>query len=120
VPKQTGYLSFDKFPGNHCPTWIDISFTDAFGANLLPLIPPRVRRLKNKDPRIVKRYTASYLAYIHTHKLHDQAKLLSTSITHQIPLTPEQAKEANAIDCLCEIGMKEAEHKCQKLSMGQV
>jgi hypothetical protein len=52
VPKQAGYLSFDMLPANHQPTWMDISFENAFGANLPPLTSPRARHLKYKDPTL--------------------------------------------------------------------
>ena len=52
-----GYAPFDTgCPSDHRYLWVDVSYIDAFGYSSPPLIPPAVRRLKTKDPKMVKRY----------------------------------------------------------------
>ena len=58
---QLGYLPFGYGPSgsDHRCIWMDITFCQAFGNKLPPLIKPQARRLKVLDPKIRNKYTKS-------------------------------------------------------------
>jgi hypothetical protein len=52
-----GYLAFgDGCPSDHRGLWFDVEFSVAFGHSPPNLAPPQPKRLKAKDPRVVKKY----------------------------------------------------------------
>ena len=91
--------------------------TLALGSKL-PLLPHyQARRLKMKDPRIVKTYTESLNAYLTDNGFFSRLAHLSQEYT--VPLTPNQEKEYEKLDIIRQIGMTKAEKNCRKLCLGR-
>ena len=121
--QRGGYLEPGDFPGNHSLLWADISYTNALGHN--PPLPqtPQARRLQLWNTRCTKKYLDQYEQYAHQRKLRNRQGRLAKHVRQQpygTPLTGRAALEANAIDDLTGKSMRQAEHKCRKLKMGNV
>ena len=55
-----GYLAFgDGCPSDHRGLWFDVEYSVAFGHRTPTIVPPQPKRLKAKDPRVVKKYIKS-------------------------------------------------------------
>jgi hypothetical protein len=117
---RCGYLEPREFTGNHSLLWADISFASALGHNPPDPISPQARRLKLGYSHIVDKYLAIYEKLIHRHNLIDPQLKLEASTQVGLPLTPEQAQEAEAIDILRTKCMLKAERRCRKLRMGAI
>ena len=51
-----GYLAFgDGCPSDHRGLWFDVEYSVAFGHRTPTIVPPQPKRLKAKDPRVVKK-----------------------------------------------------------------
>jgi hypothetical protein len=117
---RCGYLRPEEFPGNHSLLWLDMSYQDALGHN-----PPRpqtfsARRLQLQNKRCVKKYLESYRAQIQMHNLPQRQFHLESRTIPNIPLTPGQVQEIEAIDHMKTICMRRAEKQCRKLKTGEV
>ena len=77
------------------------------------------RRLKLKDPRVVKRYLEILTKYFDEKGVFKKVRSLQESWNPGLPLTRAQAKEYKDIDTLREKGMLYAEKKCRKLQTGK-
>ena len=77
------------------------------------------RRLKLKDPRVVKRYLEILTKYFDEKGVFKKVRSLQESWNPGLPLTRAQAKEYEDIDMLREKGMLYAEKKCRKLRTGK-
>ena len=55
--KNGGCLTFSRLLSDHRGLWIDTTNELIFGYTPPPLTHPDTRRLKTKDPRVVKRYS---------------------------------------------------------------
>jgi hypothetical protein len=97
---RCGYLEPREFTGNHSLLWADISFASALGHNPPDPISPQARHLKLGYSQIVDKYLALYEELIHRHDLIERQIQLEASTQVGLPLTPEQAQEAEAIDIL--------------------
>jgi hypothetical protein len=117
---RCGYLRPEEFPGNHSLLWVDMSYQDALGHN-----PPRpqtfsARRLQLQNKRCVQKYLESYRAQIQLYHLPQRQFYLESKTTPNIPLTPGQIQEIEAIDYMKTICMRRAEKQCRKLKTGEV
>ena len=112
VDSSCGYL---PFLGDHRPLWIDIPLDLVFGTTTIP--PPRARRLKLQDPRIVDRYTTALSQYIKDHQIRERLQILSQRTDFY---SSTYVTEYNDIDRLRTAGMHLAEKQCRKLRMGEV
>jgi hypothetical protein len=55
-----GYLAFGEgCPSDHRGLWFDVEYSVAFGHRTPTLLPPQPKRLKAKDPRVVKKFLKS-------------------------------------------------------------
>ena len=115
-----GYLPFDEVfeKTNHRTLWIDLSYIQAFGYNMFPIIKYQARRLKCNDPRCVANYNRRYEQFIQQHNLLQKAQELEAIST--FPPSNEYIKIYEEMDQLRRIGTHHAEKKCRKLRMGQV
>jgi hypothetical protein len=53
---SAGYLPFgDSCPSDHRAIWIDLAYDDVFGYKGHPYIPPAIRCLNSRNPRIVEK-----------------------------------------------------------------
>jgi hypothetical protein len=115
---KSGYLDYCERVGDHRMLWADIPLKIAFGVKKYESNKINARRLKNKDPRVVKRYVTKYYAYLIQHDLFARASKLEQAIKEGQPLTAAQIAEFEDIDELRVKGMKLADRKCRKLHMG--
>ena len=122
IPIRAGYLELGEFLGNHHPIWFDVSYQNALGHRPPKFDLPSMRRLQLHDPKCVARYTAELKKRLLQHRIPARLFALERSVlaNPDDSLTPEQAKEANAIDNLRTQCMKGAEKKCRKLRTGKV
>ncbi|MGL5935878.1 MAG: endonuclease/exonuclease/phosphatase family protein, partial [Cetobacterium sp.] len=97
---QCGYLRPTDFPGDHALLWVDISYQAALGHSPPQPKTPAARRLQLYDKRCVKRYLDSYQTQIELHQLPKRQFALERATRPNVPLTPIQAQEAEAIDHL--------------------
>jgi hypothetical protein len=120
IATRCGYLRPEDFPGNHSLLWLDISYQSALGHN-----PPRpttfaARRLQLQNKKCVRRYLESYRSQIQLYRLPQRQFYLESQTRLNVPLTPGQVQEIEAIDHLKTICMKRAEKQCRKLKKGEV
>jgi hypothetical protein len=114
-----GYLGFGFIlPTDHCTPWGDISYVQAFGHSMPPIVWPKARRLRCLDPRIRNAYLDKYEELITEHHLLDQIHSLLERATY--PPTREDTIEYEELDKLRVSFTLEAEKKCCKLRMGGV
>ena len=118
VAEKGGYLEMSRFDTDHRPIWIDISIQSIFGTTSSPQIPLQCRRLKNDDPRTVKRFNTGYQNLLTHHNLHHDLNTLTASITGK--LNPTQQSEYERIDTLRVKCILKAERKCRRLKTGNV
>lgn len=117
---ECGYFAPGDISGDHSLLWMDVSYESALGHR--PPTPQtfKARRLRLYDSRTTTKYLDKYEEKLHQRQLIPrQIRLLKTA-KYGKPLTPYQAREANAIDCLKTKAMLSAEKKCRKLKMGGV
>ena len=115
-----GYLPFEDDISDHRPLWVDIDLDELFGQAESASKKVICRRLKCKDPRVVKKYMQRYDQYLVENNLYKQASDLEKNVREVVALTMIQKKEFEAIDRLRIQGMQLAEKQCRKLKMGKV
>ena len=108
-----GFLAEHLFDTDHKPVWVDLSLSSIFGLNVPPLLPLHRRRLKNEDPRIVKKFNSEYHKLLTNSNLPQAIQSLSLSAT--TPLTPHQKLEFERIDKLRTKFLLLAEKKMQEI-----
>ena len=115
-----GYLEPNATVGDHSLLWMDVTYSSALGHT--PEFPNtfKARRLRLHDNKTVQRYLNRYEQYVEEQRLVERQIRLKRTTTTGVPLTAEQAIEADAIDDLKTAAMKKAENKCRKLRMGEV
>ena len=118
VIDKAGYLPFGEGVGDHRALFVDVSLVSVLGANLPPIQSARARKLKMKDPRIVKKYNKSLKHFFKRHKLDTRSAKLQQNAT--FPLTPQAAHEYEKLDKIRIEGMKYAEKRCRRLKMGGI
>ena len=118
---QCGYMSAGEMGGteDHRPIWFDAAFSSLLGHPLPPLAPPQARRLKLDDPRCLKRYDAKMTELSRQHRLAERTFALEKSLVGTT-YTPEQEKEANAIDNIRTQCMLRANKLCRTPKYGAV
>ena len=116
--QHSGYLPFGSFPSDHRALWMDITYENAFGYKIPKCLQPKACKLQCKDPRIVKKWTDAYEAYIRKHKLHLRQYALEQSLT--VPLNSTLAAEFEEILHIRTAAIKHADKQCRKRKMGNV
>jgi len=99
---------------------VDIDLDELFGQAESASKKVICRRLKCKDPRVVKKYMQRYDQYLVENNLYKRASDLEKNVREGVALTMIQKKEFEAIDRLRIQGMQLAEKQCRKLKMGKV
>ena len=113
----SGYGIFGQTRGDHRPVWLDISTSSALGTSMTKLSNKQPKRLRCKDPRIVKKYNYVLRQQLDKHgAFHRAHRLLQTFHT---PLTKQEEKEFEKLDKIRVAAMKTAEKQCRKLRMGK-
>ena len=112
----SGYLQHGVNEGDHCPVWLEISLDSALGINPPPIQSIHARRLKMKDPNVVKKYNAILQEEFEKNQIYTRALRLYNQFSGT--LTPSQKVEYDHLDELREEAMQTAERKCRKLHMG--
>ena len=95
---QSGYTAYGVW--DHQGAWIDVDSTTLFGGGSLFPHNLTARRLQLQSPSTVQRYIQKYQHLVATHNLAARIFRLENSIQEDIPLTPEQTHEIEAIDKL--------------------
>ena len=113
---QSGTGPFDLSTSDHRPLWLDVSISSALGDPLPPLASPRARRLKLRDPRIVKKYN-----HIFDKELGktDVLKRIE-SFDCSLPLSQKSEHDLECIDALVMSAMAKADKGCRKFKTGQL
>ena len=93
-----GYLPNGEAAGDHRPIWIDICKTTALGTKLNDIASPQARRLKCKDPRIVKRYNDVLLETLRSNNFFTRLYTLYNEF--ETPLTTSQIWEMEDLDLI--------------------
>ena len=117
---QCGYLPHGEGPPgcDHCILWMDIPKLMVFG-NKITSHRPSVRRMKTKDPRIVRRFNDYMVGKLHDHNLLDRCRDLHAQ-TLLGEWTEQMAAEWEDLDRLRMTFLAQADKKCRKLRMGNV
>jgi hypothetical protein len=112
-----GYYAFhEDVQSPHRALWIDISFQNAFGCKIQTSTPAEARRLKLKDPRVVKKYNKILEKELQRLKLPLRLFLLETRVQAGV-ITEEQAKEYEAVHVAGLQCKTNAEQKCRQMKM---
>jgi hypothetical protein len=112
---RCGYLQPTEFPGDHALLWVDITYQAALGHSPPRPKTPVARRLQLYDQKCVKRYLDSYQTQIELYHLPKRQFQLERKTKPNVPLTPTQIQEAEAIDYLKTKCMLRADKHCRKL-----
>ena len=114
-----GYLAFgDGCPSDHRVLWFDISFSVAFGQRPEAMAPLQPKRLKSKDPRLVKKYHKNVKA-----KMLQQgytSRFEAFHLQSQVDWTMHSQVTFNKLNTEQKAIRKAVEKKLRKLCMGGV
>ena len=113
-----GYLPSHIFDSDHKTIWIDLQLHAVFGNKKLLQPPLNCRRLKNEDPRVVKKFNTLYHTLLLHHNLPQAISHLIQN--HSVPLTHAQQQEFERIDQLRVRCILKAERHCRKLKTGNI
>ena len=116
---KAGYLPFGEGAGDHRTLMIDIDETTVFGTAGTPSTKMRARRLKLRDPRIVKKYLNSLNKYYLKHRLFRKV-LEMNNVPIQYPLQDDITRKYEDIDRIRVDGMRHAEKGCRKFHTGKI
>ena len=119
-PAATGYLEFDRIPGDHRGLWIDVPNYQILGYKMNDIPRHKARRLKLEDPRVVQKYLRLLDSFFKTKGVYNKVTQLTALCKSANTPLPRIQKEYNDIDKLREAGMHYAERRCRKLKMGGV
>ena len=118
-PLLSGYLPFGSgCPSDHRVLWIDLP-KDHFLGESPKLSPPRPRRLKASDPRLVDRYINLLLPQLRQHNLIRHLRTVQSE-AHNNGWNPTLEKEYNDINKLQIQLRRQVETKVRKLRSGGV
>ena len=106
-----GYLEHGINNGDHRPIWIDVTKDSALGTNPPPVSGYNTRRLKTKDPRIVKKYNEVLEKEFLAKNVYKRSLDLYNSYQISKTLRPEQYAEYDELDRIRDKSMKKAEKK---------
>jgi hypothetical protein len=112
------WLAFWRCPGDHRFAIIDFKSDVLVGDNVLKVAQPEARRLSSSIPTAVANYNQTLSNFFITHKMLQSLHRLYAE--RHGNFTPEQAQQLQGLDILRSQGMRHAEKKCRKLSMGNV
>jgi hypothetical protein len=117
---SAGYLPFgDGCPSDHRALWIDLKYSDAFGYDAHPLIPPSAHKLFTKDPRSVERYNNSIREQIKNLGLMERLRRVQTLANEQGWVDALEC-EYNQIHILQNSIRLTSENRIRKLCMGAI
>ena len=111
-------MSFNRLISDHRGLWCDIPNEYLLGFNPPPINHPNARRLKNKDPRCVKRYCNTLHDLCNNSQLYERMDLLHRQTSH--PLQQHQIEEFEEMDAELCCMMEKAEQTCRKFHMGNI
>ena len=118
-PLLSGYLPFGSgCPSDHRVLWIDFP-KDHFLGESPKLSPPRPRRLKASDPRLVDRYINLLLPQLRQHNLIRRLRTVQSE-AHNNGWNPTLEKEYNDINKLQIQLRRQVETKVRKLRSGGI
>jgi hypothetical protein len=111
-----GYFAYDEVISgtDHRCLWIDLSFANAFGHNMPPIVRPHMRRLHYKDPCLVDNFNRRLHQLYTKHNMLQRVIALEQEAT--FTLSAYQASKYEALDSLRCKCMEEAEKKMQKIA----
>lgn len=116
--KKCGFLRHGDNGSDHRAIWLDIEKKSALGIIPADIQRHQARKLKTKDPRIVKKYNHILEHEFERHNLYNRSLCLYNKM--QTGFNSKDMVEYNKVDKLRIKSMKKAEHKCNKLHMGAV
>ena len=113
-----GFLPFQKLLSDHRGIWIDIPKYHLFGYKPQQPVFPTARRLKLKDPRVVKKY----LSHLHSSMLDNDLFHKMNDLHHKSKsnFSQHQMEEYESIDQLVCNLMDKAELNCRKIHAGAI
>jgi hypothetical protein len=115
-----GYYAFDEaIQSPHQALWVGINLASVFGTKLGPTEKAEARRLKTKDPRVVKKYNTILEKELLQLKLPHRLFLLESKVRAG-EITGAQATEYEDIHQPALNSKANAEQKCCSLNMGRV
>ena len=115
---QGGYLAFGDMPSDHRTLWIDITYENAFGYKMPPIINPVSRRLKSNIPSVRNKFNSEYKCFIRRFHLEEKLYHLQNRLT--LPITPEAAKEYEKILDIRSQAIAYADKRCRRIFLGAV
>lgn len=116
---RAGYLGFGDVPGDHRGIWVDIPNTEILGYNMNDIEPPKARRLKLDDPRVVRRYLEILDELFRKEGVYQRVKKLHKMTEDDEELDTIRA-EYDKVDKIRYDCMRNAERRCRKLKYGGV
>ena len=113
-----GFLPFQKLLSDHRGIWIDIPKIFIFGYKPQHPVFPAARRLKLKDPRVVKKY----LSLLHSSMIDNDLFHRMDDLHHKSKsnFSQQSMEEYESIDELVCNLMDEAERNCRKIHAGAI
>ena len=113
---QGGYLPFGEMPSDHRTLWLDISYENAFGYTMPPILNPISRRLKSNIPSSRNRFNQDYKSFIQRHHL--EARLYSLQEKITLPILPLDAAEYEKILKIRSSAISYADKRCRRVFLG--
>ena len=107
----SGYGVFGHTKGDHRPVWLDITTSSALGTSIQKVGTQSPKRLRCKDPRIVKKYNYVLHQELDRHGAYHRAHRLLQ--TFHNPLTKKEATEFEKLDEIRVAAMKTAEKSAE-------
>ena len=114
--KKGGFLSFGRLLSDHRGIYVDIPTEFLLGFNPSPITHPNARRLKMKDPRVVKKYQDILHQECVNEDLYNRMNHIHENLTDPLPLNLQD--EYENIDSILQSKMIMAEKKCRRLKTG--
>ncbi|GFH48946.1 hypothetical protein CTEN210_05422 [Chaetoceros tenuissimus] len=116
IPIFSCYLSFGRLIGDHRGIWIEFKREALLGIRIPAFIHPEARRLKGKDPRVVKRYRETVHKKFLEHNIYERLDKMYQNIGS--PLLPSLQAYFEELDHTIRECMQEGEKKCRNYHMG--
>ena len=118
-PLRAGFMGICSI-GDHRPSYVDLSWENLLGEDVLQIPRPPARRLSTNIPSSVKKYNRLLEAFLGRYNIPARLEALEEEIGDQTSLTPAQQQTLNSLDCQISEGMRHAEKHCRKLAMGSL
>ncbi len=114
---QCGYLPFNKgIMSDHRILWMDVPLDCIVGFSMNDPVTPPARRLKNKDPRVQRKYLEFLHKFWVSHNLY--VKMAMAYSESSFPPTKKVIEAMHQCELLYQQGMIAAEKQCRKLRRG--